>query len=432
MKTRYLTILLLAVSVLPLRAQRALEMIKKHPAFASCNYNTYPDTLYPLTPPPAGKRPFYISHYGRHGSRFINHPRGYNIPYNMMLQAERVDELTPMGRQVLDEMRTILEGSELRWGELTGIGLRQHRWLARHMLKRFPEVFEGDAWVEAKSTIVPRCVVSMGVELMELVQGNPRLEVSQEASRRNMWYLNHQDTIMKRGKMSAEAQQAYDDYIVERVGNSRLMEQIFKNPDIVKEMVDEQQFNYYLMKMGLFQLHTHLSEHTFLIDIFKPEELYRMWQMDNAMWFAQYAHYTPNYGGQYPYTQRHLLRRIISDADSCLHLKRPGAQLRFGHETVLLPLVCLLGINGYDLRTDSLEELEQKGWLCSDIFPMAANLQFVFYRSGPRDKDILFKVLLNEQEARLPIATDCAPYYHWRDFRSHYLKKINDFERSKN
>jgi hypothetical protein len=38
-------------------------------------------------------------------------------------------------------------------------------------------------------------------------------------------------------------------------------------------------------------------------------------------------------------------------------------------------------------------------------------------------------VLLNEQEARLPIRTDCAPYYHWRDFRRHYLKMIDNFEK---
>jgi hypothetical protein len=214
-----------------------------------------------------------------------------------------------------------------------------------------------------------------------------------------------------------------------RLGNSRLMEQIFKNPDIVKDMVEESDFNYYLMKMGLFQLNTHLYRNTFLIDIFQPEELYRMWQIDNALWYAQYAHYTANYGGQYPYVQRHLLRKIINEADSCIHLERHGAQLRFGHETVLLPLVCLLGINGYDLHSNKLDEIEDKGWWCSDIFPMAANLQFVFYRSSPKDKDILFKVLLNEQEARLPIRTDCAPYYHWRDFRRYYLKKIDNYEK---
>jgi hypothetical protein len=55
---------------------------------------------------------------------------------------------------------------------------------------------------------------------------------------------------------------------------------------------------------------------------------------------------------------------------------------------------------------------------------MAGNLQFIFYRSSPRDKDVLMKVLLNEQEATLPIATDCAPYYHWADVRSYCMKKL--------
>lgn len=399
------------------------------PAFAACNYHIYPDSLYKLTPAPKGKHPFYISHYGRHGSRYINNPKGYNIPYAMMLQAESVAELTPFGKKVLDEMKLILQHSENRWGELAEYGRLQHKWIASHMIKQFPEVFEGNAWVQAKSTTVPRCIVSMGTAVNELVQGNPQLEVTQEASKRDMWYMNHQDPVMKRGKLSPTAQAAFDTYTSTRLGNSRMMELIFKNPDIVQEMVDENDFNYYLMKMGLFQLNTHLYQNTFLIDIFQPEELYRMWQIDNALWFAQYAHYTPNNGGDYPYVQRHLLRKIINDADSCIHLERHGAQLRFGHDTVLLPLVCLLGINGYDLRSDRLDEIEGKGWLCSDIFPMACNLQFVFYRSSPKDKDILFKVLLNEKEARLPIATDCAPYYHWRDFRRHYLKKINDFEK---
>ena len=436
MKTRIVILLFtlltpLSTLLLPLGAQPVLDIIKKQPAYAACNYNTYPDSLYKLTPAPKGKHPFYISHYGRHGSRYINNPSGYNIPYAMMLQAENVDELTTLGKKVLAEMNTILKDSEQRWGELATIGGQQHKWIAQHMMKQFPEVFESDAWIEAKSTIIPRCIVSMGTEMNEFAHRYPNLEISQEASKRDMWYMNHQDPAMKRGKLSREAQKAFDQYSEERLGNSRLMELIFKNPDIVKEMVDESDFNYYLMKMGLFQLNTHLYRNTFLIDIFKPEELYRMWQIDNALWFAQYGNFTPNNGGQYPYTQRHLLRKIITDADSCLHLKRHGAQLRFGHETVLLPLVCLLGINGYDLRSDNLEEIEDKGWWCSDIFPMASSLQFVFYRSSPKDKDILFKVLLNEQEARLPIHTDCAPYYHWRDFRRHYLKKIDNFEKKK-
>jgi hypothetical protein len=148
-----------------------------------------------------------------------------------------------------------------------------------------------------------------------------------------------------------------------------------------------------------------------------------MWQIDNALWYIQHGACKLN-GGKQPTSQRYLLRQLIADADSCINLEKPGAQLRFGHETVLLPLVCLIGINGYDLATDNLDELEEKGWWCSSVFPMGANLQFIFYRSSPSDRDVLLKVLLNEQEAKLPIATDCAPYYHWADFRSYCLGKL--------
>ena len=95
---------------------------------------------------------------------------------------------------------------------------------------------------------------------------------------------------------------------------------------------------------------------------------------------------------------------------------------------MILPLLCLIGVDGYDLETDNLDELEEKGWWCSSVFPMGCNLQFVFYRSNPKDQDVLFKVLLNEREATLPIPTDVAPYYHWKDFREHYLKKVEAYE----
>ena len=185
------------------------------------------------------------------------------------------------------------------------------------------------------------------------------------------------------------------------------------------------------MKMGLFQLNTHRYQDTYLTDLFTTEDLYRMWQIDNALWYLQYG-FCPLNGGDYPYSQRHLLRRIIEDADSCIRLEKPGAQLRFGHETVLLPLVCLIGINGYDLQTTNLDDLEEKGWWCSSVFPMGSNVQFIFYRRDPADKDVLFKVLLNEQEARLPIHTDCAPYYHWADFRRYCLKKLDRYEKRRN
>ena len=405
-------------------SQPVMELIEKNPAYASCNYSIYPDSIPDnLTPAPSGKRPFYISHYGRHGSRYISNRKGYDTPYKMMLRAGAVDELTPVGKKVLDEMTLILNDTEGRWGELTSLGAQQHRQIAKRMMQRFPEVFEGAAHVNAQSTVAARCVVSMGYSMLEMSQVNPQLQIKMVSSKRDMDYLNYQDKASRNNYMTPEAQKAFDAYTAPRMGNSRLMEQIFKNPDIVKEIVDEWYFNYYLMKMGLFVLNTHLSDHTYLMSLFTTEELYRMWQIDNVLWYIRHGACKLN-GSRQPHTQKNLLHKLIADADSCLQLPRPGAQLRFGHDTVILPLVCLMGINGYDLATDNLDELEAKGWWCSSIFPMGANLQFIFYRSTPKDQDVLVKVLLNEQEATLPIATDCAPYYHWTDFRRYCMEKL--------
>ena len=429
---RVLTILVVCCSLCVARGQVVLDIIRQSPGYASCNYDVYPDSIPDkLTAAPHGKKPFYISHYGRHGSRYINRRSGYEIPYKMIVQANGVDELTAMGKRVFSEMNFILNDSEDRWGDLTTLGKIPQLQIARRMIDRFPEVFADSANVSAISTVVPRCMMSMESFLIGLTQQNPRLRITMDASRRTQGYMNYQDPLLRINKMTPKAQKAYDAYIASRVGNSRLMEMLFKNPDIVKELVDETFFSYYLMKMGLFQLNTHLNQNTFLTDLFTAEDLYRMWQIDNVLWYVRYG-FCPLNGGDYPYTQRHLLRQIIADADSCLRLDTPGAQLRFGHDTVLLPLVCLLGINGYDLQTNNLEEIEARGWWSSSVFPMGSNVQFIFYRSSPCDKEVLFKVLLNEQEARLPIRTDCAPYYHWRDFRRHYLKKLDQYEKRRN
>lgn len=426
----YLIVTLFTIhcSLFTSNAQTVLELIKQKPAYASCNYNTYPDSIKTtLTPAPEGKKAFYISHYGRHGSRYISSRSGYDIPYMMMLHADSLDELTPTGHRVLQEMNSIMRNTEDRWGELTGIGKREMENIGRRMVERFPEVLCPGANVKAISTIVPRCIESMGSFTMKMLQVCPQLNITLQASERTQWYMNHQDRKMRRNYLTPEAQKALDAYTATRMGNTRLMELVFKNPDIVKEFINEEDLSYYLMKMVLFQNNISYNSNKNLMDLFDAEDLYLMWQVDNVYWYLQHGACKLN-GGNRPYSQRYLLRQLIADADSCLRLERPGAQLRFGHETVLLPLVCLIGVNGYNLATDNLEELEEKGWWSSSVFPMGSNLQFIFFRSGIKDNDILFKVLLNEEEATLPLQTDVAPYYHWNDFRQYCLDILDKYK----
>lgn len=410
-------------------AQPALDLIRHNRSFAASNYSVYPDSVkHPMTPPPAGKQPFYISHYGRHGSRYLSNRKGFDIPYKMLCRADSMNELTEVGKRVLEKARMNIDDSENRWGDLTGIGKQQHRNIAYRMMERFPEVFSGKAHIDAKSTVVSRCILSMGVALQVMAINNPDLQIAMEASQHDMWYMNHQDKFLRKHGMTPKAKKAYDDYWDKRMGNPELMKLLFLHPDSVRGVVDEVWLSYYLIKMGLIQLNTHLSEDTYVIDLFSDDIIYKFWQVENAWWYIMHGS-TPLNDGWQPYTQRYLLRQIIADADSCFRMERPGIQLRYGHETVLLPLTCLLGVNGYDYQTDDLELLEDRGWWASSVLPMASNLQLVFYRDGLDDDDVLLKVLLNEKEATLPIPTDIAPYYHWKDFREHYLKKLDDYER---
>ena len=116
---------------------------------------------------------------------------------------------------------------------------------------------------------------------------------------------------------------------------------------------------------------------------------------------------------------------MISSIDDAITRPENGASLRFGHETCVLPLACLLELDNVNYHTTDLDNLHLQ-WQNYNIFPMACNVQIVVYRK-PGDlnpDDVLVKVLLNEHEARLPFATDTFPYYKWTDIRPYYVEKL--------
>jgi hypothetical protein len=75
----------------------------------------YPSQL-KLTAAPGGKKPFYISHYGRHGSRYHNKAQTYDIPYHMLAKADTLGKLTALGRDVLHRLSLIRQDARDRWG----------------------------------------------------------------------------------------------------------------------------------------------------------------------------------------------------------------------------------------------------------------------------------------------------------------------------
>ena len=102
-------------------AQAAYDFIVRNWHFSASNYCIYPDSIQQeQTPPPAGKRPFYLSHYSRHGSRYLNNRKGYDIPYKMLCKAYSTGQLTALGKDIKNQLAHIIRDSEGRWGDLSG------------------------------------------------------------------------------------------------------------------------------------------------------------------------------------------------------------------------------------------------------------------------------------------------------------------------
>lgn len=423
------TILFALATVMPAAAQQAKDEIYANPRLSGSNHLAYPGPVQDrLTAAPKGYHPFYISHYGRHGSRYLIGRDEYDVPAAVLARADSLGKLTPLGRDVLRRVRLLRAEADGRLGELTPLGAEQHRQIARRMYERFPEVFRGSVTVDAKSTVVIRCILSMENELQELLRLNPDLIIKHDASEHDMYYMNQSDHALSARKTPRRALVAWNDFASRHVSRAALMSRLFADNEYVKYEVDTLDLGNRLFKLASNVQSSPLGSEMTLYDIFTKDELYNFWLADNASWYIGYGACALN-GGTQPFSQRNLLRNIIHEADSCMALERPGATLRFGHETMVLPLVCLLGINGYDMSTACLDSLESKGWINYKVFPMGANVQLVFYRRSATDGEVLLKVLLNENEARLPLPSDLAPYYRWNDFKEYYLRKLDGYGR---
>ncbi|MBQ2361691.1 MAG: histidine-type phosphatase, partial [Prevotella sp.] len=175
---RMAMLLVMLATILTASAQKARQEFKENIYRSGSNYYAYPGPKQlQLTKAPKGYVPYYISHYGRHGSRHLINNGDYDNAYKPLMRADSLGKLTAYGKEILERVKTIRNDANLRHGELTLLGAEQHQGIARRMYERFPEVFKGKTNIDAKSTTVVRCILSMENALQELKSLNPKLQI---------------------------------------------------------------------------------------------------------------------------------------------------------------------------------------------------------------------------------------------------------------
>ena len=422
-----LTVLLLTCCmVLTMSAQTAREEIKANKFLSASNYldyDNYPATK-PLTPAPKGYEPYLMNHYGRHGSRWLINEHQYTGILNTLRKASEQGKLTTAGEDVMRQVDIIYQSSIKRLGDLTTVGERQHHGIGKRMAQNFPEIFKKEGLpVDARSTVVIRCILSMVAECEEIAAANPTAQFHNDVSQSLQYYLNQPrsqflDSVRK---STRSIRHELENKLLKESHPERLMGVLFNDAQWAADSVKAANF-----VASLFDIAANMQSHDLGLDLysyFTDEEIYAQWRVRNMGWYIDYGA-SPLGGGVQPFCQANLLKDIIQVADTT---KQTSAVLRFGHEVCVMPLACLLELDNCGYVTDDLENLDQV-WRNYKIYPMACNIQLVFYRPVSGKGDILVKALLNEREATLPVKTKQFPYYKWKDLRQYYLKRLEWFE----
>ncbi len=234
MKRNAFIVILLSLAITGF-AQQARKDFKVDRSLSASNYLAYPGPLQKkLTPAPSGYVPFYLSHYGRHGSRWLIGDRDYNRPVVWLEKADSLGKLTPKGKDVLAKLRVMRAAAMGRDGELTQRGALQHKQIAERMLKNFPQIFAGKTNVDAKSTVVIRCILSMENALQEMTKMNPQLNITHDASYHDMYYMNYDDTLLFKKRMPTSAMVPYTEFCKNHEHPERVMRLLFNDDDYWK------------------------------------------------------------------------------------------------------------------------------------------------------------------------------------------------------
>ena len=402
---------LACLAAFSVRAQQpdAIAQLRLHPEYLDGTDYLCPTDAVDLTPAPAGYEAFYVSHYGRHGARYAWQSDMYTKLNDVFTKALQRNNLTEYGEDFKGRVDQILPSVWYRVGDLSRKGFRQQEDLAARMYANNPEVFTSDAAVRSWTSTSTRCVMTMSAFCLGLKAQNPRLDIFENFGKYYLRAILPMDSSnpfrqTKVTQTPVPFEEKWAQYIERTVDYKAILSRLFKDPD--RTLPADEQWDFvsylYFFANGMSSLDTDLD----FRDLFTPEERIALWKVDD---FQFWAEAWPTHLGYLP-----IVDDILAKAQERIDKGEKGADLRFGHDYTFLPLLMCLGVNGYDHEIQNPDDIPT--WCRLQDVPMGANLHLVFYRSAQSPK-VLFKVLLNGKEARLPIPAANGPYYDWETFK---------------
>lgn len=421
-----IVIVVLLLLTLQLSAQNENDILQKDRYYYNDFYREYPVSEISNTEkPPKGYKAIYISHLGRHGSRYHTELQLYSNLLNFLEEASKCGELTDIGQKLLLDWREICQQSLERGGDLTMQGIAEHEGIAQRMFHSYPTIFNKNSRIVCKSTLSPRCIMSMGVFSKKLQSLQPRATIEMEASPRNQ-YLKSVSGLNAAKGSSIPLSDSIRHKMVSPIALSVIERIVSPSGQMIKSIKDPAQFAFDIFLGVANSPHEKRGENDLAKYLFTAEQRSTLAMASNV---RRYILSGPNKEfldfvllGIIP-----LVKNVIMDAQDALSNGKCQANLRFGHDVTIIAFTKILGIREASFETNDYTSLGLR-WLCSRVSPMASNAQLIFYKN--KKGDILVKVLFCEREQELDNGLQAIDryYYKWNDFKQFLLDKINRYE----
>lgn len=399
------------------------EQLKENTDRFGVNVHSY--EFYDLedTPAPQGYQPFYISHYGRHGSRSNWGDKDYKCVISVLEAAAEEGVLTPTGESLLEKARQVLSAYNGMDGRLTDRGEREHTQLAERMYHRYPQIWKVEQPnVISIGSLVPRCLVSMAAFTNSLTRINPAIRYNFDTGNKMQQYIDCAGDESEEFKAIVQYWRDSINQVMPYDSLDMLNKLFTAYPEALKEIPMKK------WQSAIFQ--TCIIAQDFDIEMnvldYMAFETAYYYQMDLTYYIALRMCNVKGVGATRIGNAQIGVNEVIASADSAIMSYGTDspvvANLRFGHDFPLLCIVNQMGIGGVG-EPMLPAEIESK-WIGYLNICMASNLQLVFYRNN--EGDILVKALYNEREHQIcGVEPVSGPYYRWEDVKSRW-QKTND------
>ena len=399
-----------------MRDQEGRAYLQENIDRVAANYHGYEFHPLAYTPAPKGYKPFYISHYGRHGSRLITYSSAHKYVIQKLTELDKAGLLSQKGSELLVHVKRQWDWQEPRQGKLTAKGAGEHDRLARNLYASFKPVFKGRKAVREVSSVSDRCHASMRHFTAALRDCNRKLTFDADSAQALMAYImvTPPDSIVH-DRVKPYLDSLYEHWLVPEDAIAPLVTNLKKAMKIMHHPVKFERYLHVVCSIA------QNFDPTPMYEYLPFEEAYKLWSIKNANLYFNHCNSAPFGDLRMPYAST-LVKDFVEKADECLDAGRYCADLRFGHDWGLIALASWMGIDGFDER---LTRQNHERWKSGNEVSMASNIQWVFYRN--RKGDILVKFIYNERERTIPaLEAVNGVYYRWSEVRPYLLGRFPD------